>query len=165
MAANSGVAVVDSGATACTVNEIHSVCDIQPSMSVFTGFDAQGSKVAGDADGNLHLFAYDAVKPDDQGCAVKLPVTVLKRGNHNLFSVKVLVEDLGWKLVLQPSNVGASGFYKTVGGVQRRLPVIYDSESRLYKMHYGIGDSPEQAEWAARRCESKIIELPGVDRR
>lgn len=145
------MAVVDSGATTCTINNTNSVCDMQPSMSVFSGFDASGEQVKGDADGKLHLYAYDPGDASAAGCGVTIPVTVLRRGRHNLFSVKTIVEDLGWDLILKPSYKGDSGFYKTVDGEQRRTPVTYDADARLYKLHYGLGNSREEAKRAAAR--------------
>ena len=92
------VGVVDSGATRCTLQSSEGVADLGPSRSVFTGFDSRGDTLRGDADGNLHLFVDGGDQP---GCSITLPVTVLRRSKHNLFSVSVIVEQFGWKLVIE----------------------------------------------------------------
>ena len=125
------MAVVDSGATACTVRSDDGVTEMETSRSVFTGFDSKGSVLTGDVDGNLHLYV-TGESGRSKGSSVTIPVTVLKQGRHNLFSVSVIVEQLGWKLIIQPSYKGVSGFYKTVDGVECCLPVVYDASSRLY---------------------------------
>lgn len=60
-----------------------------------------------------------------------------------------------------------SGFYKTVDGVECCLPVVYDASSKLYKMHYGLGNSADEAKWAAEQCISQPVQLPatGMSRR
>ena len=59
----SNVAVLDSGATACTVKSEGGVVGLTPSQSVFTGFDQSGRHLVGDADGRIHLFAYEPNSP------------------------------------------------------------------------------------------------------
>ena len=60
-----------------------------------------------------------------------------------------MVEQMGWRLEIVPTNEGPSGFHKIVNGVKVTLPISYDRVSRLYKMHYAMGSSIEDAKATA----------------